>query len=139
MRDFAARMAEAGGAMLEMINDFSSYDDIPMMNLDEKLDALEIISGAASKEFGLEKAMDKMEKEWDGLDFTLKPWRSTGTYILAAIDDIQTLLDDQIVKAQAMRGSRYIKPYEARINKWEKNFCDNRQIFVVQVRKGQLG
>ena len=33
----AKGMAEAGGAMLEMINDFSSYDDIPMMNLDEKL------------------------------------------------------------------------------------------------------
>lgn len=33
----AKGMAEAGGAMMEMINDFSSYDDIPIPKLDEKL------------------------------------------------------------------------------------------------------
>lgn len=33
----AKGMAEAGGAMMEMINDFSSYDDIPIPKLDEQL------------------------------------------------------------------------------------------------------
>ena len=45
-------------------------------------------------------------QEWEGIEFTCKAWKDTGTYILAEIDEIQQLMDDQIVKTQAMRGSR---------------------------------
>ncbi|TMW55097.1 hypothetical protein Poli38472_013859 [Pythium oligandrum] len=75
---------------------------------------------SASKEYSLEKALDKMETEWVGVKFGTKEYRTTGTSILCATDEIQQIIDDQIVKTQSMRGSRYNKAYLERILKWEK-------------------
>lgn len=67
------------------------------------------------QEFSLEKAMQTMVHVWDGISFHHQPYRETGVSILTALDEIQTMLDDQIVKTQTMRGSPFIKPFENEI------------------------
>ena len=76
------------------------------------------LSEQAAKEYGFERTLDKMKSEWKELSFDFSPYKDTGTYVLKGIEETVVLLDDQIVKVQAMRGSPYAKPLEAVVVEW---------------------
>ena len=111
-----------------------SYDPSKSFNLDDFIkwgiaDHAELVSeigGTASGESQLEKALVKMEVAWETLAFNTKEWRTS--YILVGIDEIQQELDDQIVRTQAMRGSRFVKPFLKRTTAWESMLIELQDI-----------
>ncbi|XP_058027873.1 dynein axonemal heavy chain 12 [Ahaetulla prasina] len=98
----------------------STLRKVLKQNLTPYLEQFEVISMGASKEFSLEKAMHNMMETWDSIFFQTGLYRETGVSILSAVDEIQTILDDQIVKTQTMRGSPFIKPFEKQMKEWEE-------------------
>jgi Dynein heavy chain, N-terminal region 2 len=72
---------------------------------------------------GLQHHVKEMEDIFDTKDY-----RTSGTRVLAGTDEIQQLLDDQIVKTQAMKGSRFIKPFLERITIWEDTLVTMQDI-----------
>ncbi|KAJ8727857.1 hypothetical protein PYW08_016242 [Mythimna loreyi] len=89
---------------------------------------LEEIEQYASKEYALEKALNKMKEEWVGVKFEVVPYRDTGVGILTGLDDVQQLLDDHILKSQTMRGSPYVKAFEADMIGWEEKLISMQDI-----------
>eukprot|EP00794_Sanderia_malayensis_P006878 gene6878-7653_t len=98
------------------------------MGLERYVDELSVISAQASKEFALEKALLKMQSEWEDIMFNFVEYKDTGVCILSAVEDIQVILDDHIVKTQTMRGSPFVEPLEDEIKEWEARLLNIRYI-----------
>ena len=109
-------------------NEMSTLASLLEQNVGDYIEQIQEASDTASKEFSLEKALDKMLGEWKPMEFDCMEYRDTGTYILRALDDIQTLFDDHIVKTQAMRSSPFVKPFEQRCRDWEKKLISMQEI-----------
>ena len=76
-------------------------------DIEHHLAVLEALSEQATKEFSLESKLEKMEKEWETLAFSVVAWKNSSVSILqgSVVEDIMIILDDHTVKAQTIRAS----------------------------------
>ena len=75
------------------------------------LDDLDTLCGGAGKEYSMKKTNEKMQNEWTEIELGFGPYKETGTFMVTKVDEVQQLLDDQIVKAQTMKGSPFARPF----------------------------
>ncbi|CRK99186.1 CLUMA_CG012500, isoform A [Clunio marinus] len=109
----------------------STMVDLDIVRIQDKL---EEISNAAGKEFELNLQLINMQEEWKDMKFDVTRYRDSDLYILASLDDVQALLDDHILKAQAMRGSPYIVALGKKAEDWEQKLITMQDILDVWLR-----
>jgi dynein heavy chain len=110
-----------------------SAAEVLALNLKDSLDIIQKIGESAAKEFQIEQALDKMEKEWDSKLLQIHPYRETGTGVLKGIDDINVVLDEQITMTQTIVFSAFKGPFEERIEEWNRKLCMVSDVLEVWV------
>ena len=98
------------------------------MGLEDHLPALMEIGDAATRELGLERSLEKMQGEWRSVMFEIQELPSAGSFIVQGADEIMSLLDDHIVKTQAIRRHPSGKPIEARVTAWETRLITTQDV-----------
>ena len=87
------------------------------------LEKVEKAAEKASKEFGIETALDKMEAAWEPVILFVEMYKETGTSILKGVDEYMALLDEHITMTQAMAFSAFKGPFEDRIDNWNNSLA----------------
>ncbi|XP_066927305.1 dynein axonemal heavy chain 1-like isoform X2 [Clytia hemisphaerica] len=98
------------------------------MKLDEHIDIIAKVGEVAGKEYAIEEALNKMEREWKPQLLEIHAYKETGTYIVKIMDEITQLLDDHIVMTQSMSFSPYKKAFEERIASWEEKLVMTQDV-----------
>jgi len=94
----------------------------------EKAEAMFKVSEIAGKEYAIETALEKMLKEWEGVELEVREYRETETYVVRVDETVTQMLDDHIVMAQAMSFSPFKKPFESRIHEWERTLSMTSEV-----------
>ena len=99
----------------------TTFKMIQHLDFGSHIEEINEISVAALREYNNYKQLEKMEKDWESVKFELKEKPEQQTFILTgvAIELIETLLEDQILNIQAMKGSPFAAVYIDRILKWD--------------------
>ena len=72
--------------------------------------------------------MVNMKAAWTDMELGFNPYRDTGVSVLGGLDEVQLLLDDHVVKAQTMKGSPFIGPFEGEMTEWEGKLVEMQDI-----------
>ena len=86
-------ISEAAGMEIKPYEGFT-VKNIQSMNLIKFTEAIETIGDRAGKEYNIEKSLEKMKAEWEGIFFSLKPFKKSGTSTVLGFDDAGAILDE---------------------------------------------
>ena len=108
----------------EQISEIVGFDVMPSMeltlqnfidlHLERWNDQIIQIAAVAAQEYNIESALDQMDAELQTRLLTTTEFRGTGQFILVDVDDIISLVDDQLVTTQTLLTSPYIQPVKKR-------------------------
>jgi dynein heavy chain, axonemal len=100
-------------------SDMLSLMQLLEMGFSDHIPFIKEISEQASREYSLERAIDRMQNYWRHASFQFLEVTRAGSHVLAGVEDIMSTLDEHIVRTQTIRGHPSVKPIEDRAKRWE--------------------
>ena len=117
------QLMEITGQSFDMNPETFTLEKLFSMNLADHAEKIGDMVGGAMKELSIENAIKEIESTWRNLRFVvvkyMKGIEERG-FILGAIDEITTTLDDNAMSLQSMAASRYVTAFLPAVQQWEK-------------------
>ncbi|XP_071619148.1 dynein axonemal heavy chain 10 isoform X2 [Heliangelus exortis] len=134
-------LMERTGTSFEMKTETFTLENMFAMELHRHSDVIAEIVGSAVKELSIEKGVKEIADTWEALKFNVQTYFK-GTekrgYILASVDEIIEVLDDNNVNLQSVLSSRFVGPFLSTVHQWEKSLSligEVIEIWMVVQRK----
>ncbi|XP_050078309.1 dynein axonemal heavy chain 6 [Anopheles maculipalpis] len=95
-----------------------TFEDANAFEEDIAAELMEV-SNMASAEAGLETLLNKVENAWKELELTVISHRDhRDVFVLASIDEIQTVLDESSINVSTVAASRHVGPIKPKVDDW---------------------
>jgi dynein heavy chain len=113
------------GAGIDFQPNAVTLANIFKMNLTQYADVIAEVTNTATKELGIERGLQELREVWNKMRFKVLVYKRTPTateergFILAWIDEILLILDDNKAKLQALSSSKYVAHFAKEVREWE--------------------
>ncbi|XP_035641685.1 dynein axonemal heavy chain 10 [Oncorhynchus keta] len=108
----------------EMNPDTFTLENMFAMELNKYGNVIGEIVTSAVKELSIEKGVTEVVETWENMKFSVQRYfkgtQERGS-ILGVVDEILQNLDDNAMNLQSMAGSRFVGPFLATVQQWEKS------------------
>ncbi|XP_026578292.1 dynein heavy chain 2, axonemal [Pseudonaja textilis] len=95
-------------------------ENIVELGLDKHVEKVAEISSSATKELAIEQALENIAKTWAVTTLDIVPYKDKGHHRIRGTEDVFQALDDNQVALSTMKASRFVKPFEKDVDRWER-------------------
>lgn len=136
------KLMDITGQTFDMNPETFTLEKLFSMNLHAHTDSIGEMVNGAMKELSIENALREIENTWKSLRFTVVKYSKGGAddrgFILGAIDEIVTTLDDNAMSLQSMSASKFVVAFLDVVQRWEKilsHIGEVMEVWMVVQRK----
>ena len=95
------------------------FQDLLSLQLHKFEDDVKVIVDRATKELGMEKVLNDLDKIWSAMEFSYEKRDPAKTALLKSSEELIETLEDNQVMLQNMMTSKYVAHFEEQITKWQ--------------------
>jgi dynein heavy chain len=111
-----------------------TLEKIIELGLDQHSEIVGEISAAASKELSIEQSLNEIASSWQNTVLDVSPYKDKGHFKLKPSDEIFQALDDNQVTLATMKASRYVKPFNDEVDKWERTLSQILEVIEMTIQ-----